>query len=143
MLLKIALVNFRGLPSVGGAERYTADLAAALVDKGHEAVILCSDQAELGGGVDVVKLAAGGLTRTGKYLRFLDSLEEHLRAEKYDIVHAMLPVRECDVYHPHAGLAAAIMQRPANRFNRKRRRFALVHVARFPPRRPRRPRSAS
>jgi UDP-glucose:(heptosyl)LPS alpha-1,3-glucosyltransferase len=36
----------------------------------------------------------------------LDSVDEHLGSNSYDIVHAMLPVRRCDLYHPHAGIAA-------------------------------------
>jgi UDP-glucose:(heptosyl)LPS alpha-1,3-glucosyltransferase len=39
----------------------------------------------------------------------------------------MLPVRRCDVYHPHAGLAAAARLSPMKRlFNPRRARFAAV-----------------
>jgi UDP-glucose:(heptosyl)LPS alpha-1,3-glucosyltransferase len=67
-------------------------------------------------------------------------LDEHLIGNRYDIVHAMLPVRRCDLYHPHAGMAKAAlvthelresqplraMAKLANRLNRKRRLFAEV-----------------
>ena len=78
------------------------------------------------------RMAAGGATRLRRYLTFLDSLDAHLADNKYDIVHAMLPVRQCDVYHPHAGIAVetigsgSALSRLANRFNRKRQHFATV-----------------
>src|SRR5262249_49075922 len=41
----------------------------------------------------------------------LDALDRHLKEVRYDIVHAMLPVRQADVYHPHAGVAAEAVER--------------------------------
>jgi UDP-glucose:(heptosyl)LPS alpha-1,3-glucosyltransferase len=91
-----------------------------------------------------VLLAATGSTRHGQYVRFLDSLDRHLRTTQYDIVHAMLPVRQCDVYHPHAGLAVEVvaqghrkyvgpiqqlLAKTANRFNARRQEFAAVERA--------------
>jgi UDP-glucose:(heptosyl)LPS alpha-1,3-glucosyltransferase len=76
--------------------------------------------------VRFVKLDHRGATRTGKYLRFLDSLDAHLKENRYDIVHAMLPVRQCDVYHPHAGIAAEANQKWTVAFNPRRRAMAKV-----------------
>ena len=56
----------------------------------------------------------------------LDSLDAHLKTTNYDIVHAMLPVRRCDVYHPHAGMALAALDHPMFAF--KHRRKAMAHV---------------
>jgi len=89
--------------------------------------------------VQTVQLHIGGGTRLGRYMQFLDKLDSHLSSNSYDIVHAMLPVRQCDIYHPHAGIAAeAVRSGPSNmkadaadrvadgriRMNLKRRRFA-------------------
>jgi UDP-glucose:(heptosyl)LPS alpha-1,3-glucosyltransferase len=79
-------------------------------------------------------LRASGLTRVRQYCRFLHSLHQHLNQTTYDIVHAMLPVHSCDVYHPHAGIAAdaaeavgrPLAQRVANRLNRRRQMFGRV-----------------
>ncbi len=91
--------------------------------------------------VENVSLLAHGATRLGRYRSYLGSLDAHLGERRYDIVHAMLPVRRCDVYHPHAGLAAEAIESGhakharalhrtlagwANRVNRKRRYFATV-----------------
>jgi UDP-glucose:(heptosyl)LPS alpha-1,3-glucosyltransferase len=122
------LIILHADPARGGAERYTIDLAVALVKAGHEVSLLASSFAEVPTGVTRVELPAGGLTRTRRYRAFLDSLAAHLDQANYDIVHAMLPVRRCDVYHPHAGLAvAAVRQKPLGAiFNPRRGAFTTV-----------------
>ncbi len=113
--MNVALVIFRSDPTRGGAERYTQDLASALDRRGVRCTILSSDGS--------TKFDAHGFTRLARYARFCQSLEAHLQHQQYDIVHAMLPVTRCDVYHPHAGLAV----RPrAKLLQFKRRRFAAV-----------------
>ncbi len=136
--MNIALVIFRNDPARGGAERYTVDLAGGLARRGHGVTVVTAEPAPAPEGVGVVALNASGWTRRRRYDRFLRSLDDHLGQAKYDIVHAMLPVNQCDLYHPHAGLAAAAMdherrrpwtQRLGDRFNAKRRRFAAVELA--------------
>lgn len=142
--VKIALVILHADPARGGAERYTIDLAAALVKRGHDVSLLASSFAEAIQGVQQHRLDAGGATRARRYVQFLDSLDAHLESNHYDIVHAMLPVRRSDIYHPHAGLAAEALahghlkyqaaiprklSKLANRFNRRRQKFAEVERA--------------
>ena len=137
--MKIALVILHADPARGGAERYTVDLAAGLLSRGHDVSIIASS---FGGEPSArqVKLPARSATRLGQYLAFLDAVEAHLSTEHYGIVHAMLPLRHCDVYHPHAGLATEAVVTGhlkydglrkslaglTNRFNRKRRKFAAI-----------------
>jgi UDP-glucose:(heptosyl)LPS alpha-1,3-glucosyltransferase len=142
--LRIALVILHGDPARGGAERYTVDLAAVLRGRGHDVALVASTFApgELPAGG--VRLDTGGGTRLGRYLSFLDQLDKHLIEARYDVVHAMLPVRSCDVYHPHAGIAAQAVRsahlkeegpvmrmiaQVSNRMNRRRQRFAAVERA--------------
>lgn len=94
-------------PARGGAERYTIDLAVALAGAGHDVALLAAEASFTPPGVRGVHLDAGGWTRLRRYERFLDSLDEHVARERYDVVHAMLPVRRCDLYHPHAGILRA------------------------------------
>jgi UDP-glucose:(heptosyl)LPS alpha-1,3-glucosyltransferase len=139
--VKIALVILHADVARGGAERYTIDLAASLVARGHGVAVLASSFQSGAMAGERVLLKADGVTRTGRYAHFLDSLDAHLRVAKYDVVHAMLPVRQCDIYHPHAGLAAEAISEGhrakagsaaqtlawmGNRFNARRRRFARV-----------------
>jgi len=139
--LKIALVILHADPARGGAERYTVDLAEALRRGGHDASLVASSFAPGARHPSDVHVSAPGATRAGRYVRFLGALDRQLAEVRYDIVHAMLPVRQCDVYHPHAGIAAETLgsghlkyegpvertlARMANGFNRRRRRFAAV-----------------
>jgi UDP-glucose:(heptosyl)LPS alpha-1,3-glucosyltransferase len=138
----VAFVIFRAEPSRGGAERYVDQLGHALIARGHRVTALASALGELGelGGV---KIAAGGMTRTGRYRRFLANLDAHLARQRYDVVHACLPVKQCDVYHAHAGLEATSLSEShrikttlagqatsmlGHRVNRKRRAFAAVEA---------------
>lgn len=105
--VKIGLVTMRTDPARGGAERYTVDLAAALAGAGHDVALLAAEPSHVPPGVHGVRIDGSGWTRLGRYERFLHSLDAHLDRERYDIVHAMLPVRRCDLYHPHAGILRA------------------------------------
>jgi UDP-glucose:(heptosyl)LPS alpha-1,3-glucosyltransferase len=139
--VKIGLVILHADPARGGAERYTVDLWGALRERGHEVRLLASTFPDEAVWPHGVLLESRGATRVGRYARFLDSLDRHLGEFHYDVVHAMLPVRTCDVYHPHAGVAAEAMKsgplkyqarleravsRIGNRINFRRRRFAQV-----------------
>lgn len=139
--MKIALVILHADASRGGAERYTVDLSAALAAGGHDVTLLAQTFARLPAGVASAPLKCTGRSRLARYEGFLDALDRHLAAHRYDIVHAMLPVRRCDLYHPHAGIAAEaiargnlkhrgrLRQRLSQVFtalNRKRQRFAQV-----------------
>jgi len=138
--MNIALVIFRADPQRGGAERYTADIAAALAKRGHRVDLISTRFGAEIGGVNFVPIVVKSPSRAGRYLQFLDRLDEHLKRNQYDIIHSMLPVRHCDLYHPHAGMAKAALQthltrespparalaQLANRLNRKRRLFAQV-----------------
>jgi UDP-glucose:(heptosyl)LPS alpha-1,3-glucosyltransferase len=137
--MKIALVILHADPARGGAERYTVDLAVSLNARGHDVSIIATTFAADAPGRRV-KIGAKGFTRLAQYHQYLDGLEQHLEGQSYDIVHAMLPVRRCNVYHPHAGLAVEAVLRGhekydgiqraiagmANQLNRKRRGCAAV-----------------
>jgi UDP-glucose:(heptosyl)LPS alpha-1,3-glucosyltransferase len=127
--LRVALVILHADPARGGAERYTVDLAAALAKRGHEVSLVATTfSPQLPSGAHRVPLATTGVTRTRRYWHMLDALDAHLRETSYDIVHAMLPVRRCDVYHPHAGMAAGGVSEKSLTavFNPRRRAMAEV-----------------
>lgn len=109
--VKVGLVTMRTDPARGGAERYTVELAAALTAAGHDVALLAAETSHVPRGVRGIRIDASGWTRLGRYERFLHSLESHLDRERYEIVHAMLPTRRCDLYHPHAGILRATTAR--------------------------------
>jgi UDP-glucose:(heptosyl)LPS alpha-1,3-glucosyltransferase len=137
--MKIGLAILNAEPGRGGAERYTQDLAASLVARGNDVYLLAarfSRDVEPARQVRLDGMAGG---RVARYLAYQASLVEHLKTERYDIVHAMLPVRGCDLYHPHAGIEAhnlqnghlrhgspvrQVISRLTNQLNRKRRVYA-------------------
>ena len=141
--MRIALVILHADTARGGAERYTLDLAAALVERGHDVCILASSFQSRPFAGTAVLINASGITRTGRYLNFINQVEA-MRSDsprRFDVVHAMLPIRSCDIYHPHAGIAAhamasghlikagrlsRAMSRVGNQFNLRRRSFANI-----------------
>jgi UDP-glucose:(heptosyl)LPS alpha-1,3-glucosyltransferase len=142
--VRIALVIQHADPLRGGAERYTLDIARALSHRGHDVTILASSFNNVPWETRQLKIEGRGLAKLGAYQRFLHNLEQHLVGTSYDVVHSMLPVRWCDVYHPHAGIAAEAIEtghlkyqpgwrrtlaRLGNRLNLKRRKTAQVERA--------------
>lgn len=123
--MKIALVILHADPARGGAERYTVDLAGALARRGHAVHLLAQSFAEIPEGVMPI-LMPSAMTRTLSYRRFLRGVDAQIDRCGYDIVHAMLPVNRCDVYHPHAGMAAAAMKKSNRFFNLRRMAMARV-----------------
>ncbi len=124
--MKILLVIFHADASRGGAERYTIDLTESLRNAGHQVSLAATTFRESALSFRQVELIARGFTRSQRYRSFLSSLDKHLETEKYDIVHAMLPVRQCDLYHPHAGIAANLPSNLATLINPRRGAFAQV-----------------
>jgi UDP-glucose:(heptosyl)LPS alpha-1,3-glucosyltransferase len=101
-------------------------LAAGLVGRGHRVSLVATSFNDVPDGVATVPVAADGATRVGRYERFLSGVQAATAG--FDVVHAMLPVRRCDLYHPHAGVAAEAVAAAgwAGRMNRRRVRFAQV-----------------
>lgn len=133
--MKITLVILHTDPARGGAERYTVDLAAGLAARGHEVTLLGGAREASAPNVDCVEagyvrvlVPIRGLTRSRKYECFARAAERWLTEHPQDVVHAMLPMRRCDVYHPHAGLAVnALEGKPVQTFfNPRRRLFAAI-----------------
>jgi UDP-glucose:(heptosyl)LPS alpha-1,3-glucosyltransferase len=129
--LNLSLAILHADPARGGAERYTVDLAHALAQRGHRVSLVASSFVGVSDSVTQVLLQAPGATRLSRYRSFLDALDEHVESTRYDIVHAMLPARRCDVYHPHAGLAVGKADQTGLRlvFNLRRKAMAKVEHA--------------
>lgn len=101
--MNIATVIFRAERERGGAERYAIDLSNELIRRGHTVDVLASTHGDCGVATPV-HIPAHGLTRAARYRRFIDHVQQRVEADRYDIVHAHLPVRSCDVYSAQSGL---------------------------------------
>lgn len=127
--MKIGLIIQHADASRGGAERYTIDLARGLAHRGHDVHIIASSFVDMPWEVRQEKMPGNGLTRVSRYNRFLKWAEQHVATTPYDVTHAMLPVRRCDLYHPHAGVEAESILSASSldkTFNLKRKKAIAV-----------------
>ncbi len=102
--MNVLLVILHANPARGGAESYCVHLFRSLRARGVDARIAAATFDPSIEPAHRVQLPLKGMTRSGKYRGFLDALDSHLKKSSHDIVHAMLPVRRCDIYHPQAGV---------------------------------------
>lgn len=126
--MKLALILLRCDDRLGGAERYTIDLAAGLTARGIAVSVLATGFHGLAG-ANALSVPTRGLTRAARYRSFDRAVTQLVQQHRFDLVHAMLPVTTCDLYHPHAGLETMALARlPAWRrpLLRKRQLFARV-----------------
>jgi UDP-glucose:(heptosyl)LPS alpha-1,3-glucosyltransferase len=127
--VKIGLIIQHADASRGGAERYTIDLARGLAHRGHDVHLISSSFVDIPWEVRQEKMPGNGLTRLSRYSRFLHFAEQHVATTPYDVTHAMLPVRRCDLYHPHAGVEAESILSASSldrTFNLKRKKAVAV-----------------
>jgi len=134
--MKIGLVIYKAQRQRGGAERYTIDLADALISRGHAVSILATKHHDAGR-ADPIQISPRGITRAGVYRSFCDAVAGVVNQEAFDIVHAMLPICACDVYQAHAGFERATLGQltaTSRLFQSKRRAFASAedHLAATP-----------
>ncbi len=119
-------------PALGGAERYTIDLARALIQRGHRVRILAAyDDAAQSPAPVASPSHLPGLTRRTRYDAFLHWLRRTLPTDSPEVVHAMLAVEPgmCAIYHPHAGIVAQRSRWLSWWTNPRRRRYAAVEQA--------------
>jgi UDP-glucose:(heptosyl)LPS alpha-1,3-glucosyltransferase len=104
--LKIALALQSARAARGGQERYSLMLADRLIERGCDVSILAAEFDDTPTRWNKVRVCQPAHGHGRRYRVFADALDRHLRSYRYDAVHAMIPVRHCEVYHPHSGLAA-------------------------------------
>jgi UDP-glucose:(heptosyl)LPS alpha-1,3-glucosyltransferase len=108
--MKVLLVILHADPARGGAELYACHLAERLCAAGHETSIAAATFAGVVQPHQRVPIEFDGPTRAVRYRSFCTGLMRHLKANHYDVVHAMLPVPRCDIYHPQAGVETISLQ---------------------------------
>jgi len=94
----------------GGAETSTREMAAALARLGLDVTVIHRAAPDAGSPAPSVRdnvtywpLAPGGRTRVGQTYRYVQTVSRLCRAERFDIVHAILPCLAADVYQPRGG----------------------------------------
>lgn len=127
--MRVALLITKANESLGGAERYTAMLARSLAARGHEPHVIAAEVL----GFDAVQSTAvgwRGMTRAAKYRSFVSRASALIEHRRFDVVHAMTPFPNADVYHPHACIQTiANAERWTHRFNGRRMLFERIERA--------------
>ncbi|MGD8452077.1 MAG: glycosyltransferase family 4 protein [Phycisphaerae bacterium] len=104
--MKVAIVQETVDARRGGAETSTLEMARGLASLGLDVSILCRaappdvvDEPRL----RVVRLRAGGLSRTLRTFSFLRAVLRQRLREHFDIIHAVTPCLAANVYQPRGG----------------------------------------
>lgn len=113
--MRVAIVHEGSDPRRGGAETSIVEMAEALSRRGVDVTLVDRGPQDVryavksgGGAVEPgefrrVRLPAPGATKLARLRAFIDAVEMHTREAKYDIVHAVTPMRGADVYQPRGG----------------------------------------
>jgi len=113
MNMKIAIVIERADISLGGAERSTFELAAALHELGLGADILAAKGKTDARNINILCRHSPG--KRTCYFTFAKALKKHLAQNHYDIIHSLLPFAFADIYQPRGGsFAEAILRNAAS-----------------------------
>ncbi|MDX2200949.1 MAG: glycosyltransferase family 4 protein [Phycisphaerae bacterium] len=113
--MRVAIVHEGSDPRRGGAETSIVEMAEALSRRGIDVTLVDRGPQDVryavksgGGAVEPgefrrVRLPAPGATKLARLRAFVEAVEAHTREAKYDIVHAVTPMRGADVYQPRGG----------------------------------------
>lgn len=101
--MRIALVIERLDPSRGGRETSVAQLAGALMQRGHDVTVICQIAAWQCEGVTLRQLSVRGRMRITRLRNFVSDVQSAIADGGYDIVHTTLPVPGANVYQPRGG----------------------------------------
>jgi UDP-glucose:(heptosyl)LPS alpha-1,3-glucosyltransferase len=109
--MRVAVVIERIDAVRGGAERSTGEFVRALARLGHEVEVWTRSQAEGPIAALIRNIPGTGPSRAAKLGNFLRGVRKRMEAAgRPDVIHAMLPIPEADIYMPRAGLVATIVK---------------------------------
>jgi UDP-glucose:(heptosyl)LPS alpha-1,3-glucosyltransferase len=115
--MKIALIIERIDTALGGAERSTFELAAALSALGLEVDILAAKGQTNTKNIHILCQNTPG--KRTCYFTFAKALKKHLSENHYRLIHSILPFDFADVYQPRAGCFAESILRNAASYQNK------------------------
>ena len=111
---RVAMIIERTDIALGGAERSVFEVAAALRSRGLGVDVLAAKgQSQM---PNVRILCANERGKRTSFHAFTAALREHLRQQRYDLVHSALPIDFADVYQPRGGTYAEAMIRNADSY---------------------------
>lgn len=101
--MKVALVIENLDVARGGRETSTAQIASGLADRGCDVTVLCQTGSCMDNRVNVRELGLPKGPRWVQARKFVAAVRGVMAQERFDIVHAMLPLPGANVYQPRGG----------------------------------------
>ena len=112
----------------GGAETSTLQFMHQLRERGTELHVFTRSRPSAAPGLHVHTINGAAMSRTRQSMTFCRRVERRIRAETFDVVHAISPCRHADVYQPRGGTVAESIERNValleTRFARRLKRYA-------------------
>ncbi|MCH7995352.1 MAG: glycosyltransferase family 4 protein [Planctomycetes bacterium] len=109
--MRIALVSEWLDAWRGGAETSTLQFLHHLMDSGTEVHVYTRSRPSPTPDLTVHTISGASMSRTRRSVTFAHRVERRLRAESFDVVHAISPCRGVDIYQPRGGTVAETIQR--------------------------------
>jgi UDP-glucose:(heptosyl)LPS alpha-1,3-glucosyltransferase len=95
----------------GGAETSTLQFMHHLVQRGVELHVFTRSRPSPAPGLFVHTIRGASMSRTRRSITFAHRVERRLRANAFDLVHAITPLRQADIYQPRGGTVAETIER--------------------------------
>ncbi len=95
----------------GGAETSTLQFMHHLMDRGVELHVFTRSRPSPAPGLHVHTVSGAAMSRTRRSITFAHRVERRLKAEVFDVVHAISPIRKATIYQPRGGTVAESIDR--------------------------------
>jgi UDP-glucose:(heptosyl)LPS alpha-1,3-glucosyltransferase len=95
----------------GGAETSTLQFIHRLMEHGVELHVFTRSRPSPAPGLQVHTIPGASMSRTRQSVTFTHRVERALRADTFDVIHAISPCRVADIYQPRGGTVAESIER--------------------------------
>ncbi len=109
--MKVALVSEWLDAWRGGAETSTLQFLHHLMDAGIEVHVFTRSRPSPTPGLHVHSVSGAAMSRTRRSVTFAHRVERMVRADRFDIIHAISPCRGATIYQPRGGTVAETIER--------------------------------
>src|SRR6185436_4850640 len=109
--MKIAVVTERIEGWRGGAETSTLEIAHLLAARGHQVHVVTASRCPSPPDLTIKHVSLGITLKPLRTAKFVRRATKFIASERFDIVHAVLPLPCADIYQPRGGLVHETMSR--------------------------------
>ncbi|MEO7300881.1 MAG: glycosyltransferase family 4 protein [Verrucomicrobiota bacterium] len=109
--MKVAFLIERLDPRRGGMETSSAEFLAELVLLGAAVTVVTQSAASEFSTTSVHALGVRGWGRAARYKNFVDDAQAFLKKGKWDVVHAVTPCVDCNLFQPRSGITQQALNR--------------------------------